>query len=186
MATRKARIRQIVERLLAEANVNTPPVPVEDLIHRQRITIARKRLDDETSGFVYVDPKTKANFIGLNVSHTKTRQRFTLAHELGHFLMHRRSGGGTLHVDESDFFVRFRGPHSGNGSSGEEQEANAFAAELLMPSSFLERDVRKIRDGLSLSDDTVIRALANRYGVSQQALSFRLVNLRLLDVAAFG
>lgn len=185
MNVRKARLRSIVERLLVEAKVNVPPVPVDELIRAQGVEIAKKRFDDETSGLIYVDPKSGHAVIGLNVSHSKTRQRFTLAHELGHFLLHKRNEGG-LHVDESDFFVRFRDHHSADGSDREEREANAFAAELLMPTGFLERDVKGMGDGLSLSDDTAIRALAQRYGVSLQALSIRLANLGLIDTAVFG
>ena len=185
MSVRKTRLRDIAEKLLVDAKVKAPPVPIDDIIRSQGVEITRKRFDDETSGLIYVDPQTGHAVIGLNVSHTKTRQRFTLAHELGHFLLHKRDEGG-LHVDERDFFVRFRDPHSSDGSDREEREANAFAAELLMPSSFLEQDARKLREGLSLSDDTTIRELASKYGVSLQALSFRLVNLGLIDAAIFG
>jgi Zn-dependent peptidase ImmA (M78 family) len=185
VSARKARLRNIVEQLLASAEVKCPPVPVDELIRAQGVEIAKKRFDDETSGLIYVDPKSGHAVIGLNVSHSKTRQRFTLAHELGHFLLHKRSGGG-LHVDERDFFVRFRDQHSADGSDREEREANAFAAELLMPTSFLVRDVKDLPDGLSLSDDTAIRELSSRYGVSLQALSFRLANLGLIDPAVFG
>jgi Zn-dependent peptidase ImmA (M78 family) len=182
---RKARLRNIVEQLLAGANVKAPPVPVDDLIRSQGVEIARKRFEDETSGLIYVDPKSGHAVIGLNVSHSKTRQRFTLAHELGHFLLHKRNEGG-LHVDERDFFVRFRDHHSADGSDREEREANAFAAELLMPTSFLKRDVKELEDGLSLSDDTAIRELANKYGVSLQAFSFRLANLGLIEAGVMG
>jgi Zn-dependent peptidase ImmA (M78 family) len=160
-------------------------VPVEKLIRAQGIEIVKKRFDNETSGFVYVDPDTHKATIGLNVSHTKTRQRFTLAHELGHYFLHKSANGG-LHVDDRDFFVRFRNDHSADGSDKDEREANAFAAELLMPRTFLQNDIANVGDELSLSaDETFLGELAARYGVSRQALSFRLINLGLIDVAAF-
>jgi Zn-dependent peptidase ImmA (M78 family) len=185
MSVRRARLRKIVEQLLTDAKVKAPPVPVDQLIRSQGVEITRKRFDDETSGLIYVDVKTGHAVVGLNVSHSKTRQRFTLAHELGHFLLHKQNEGG-LHVDDRDFFIKFRDHHSSDGSDREEREANAFAAELLMPSSFLERDAKKLREGLSLSDETAVRELASRYGVSLQALSFRLVNLGLIDAAILG
>ena len=151
----------------------------------QGIRIAKKSLDNEMSGFVFVDPNTQDAIIGLNVSHSKTRQRFTLAHELGHILLHKSATGG-LHVDETDFFVRFRDPISSDGSDRDEREANAFAAELLMPQGFLAKDIATVSDRLSVSsDETFLSELAARYGVSRQALSFRLINLGLLDVSAF-
>ncbi len=63
-------------------------------------------------------------FLGSTV-----RQRFTIAHELGHFFLHRASS--TVFVDAAPIF--FRDESSSNGSQREEIEANAFAAELLMP-----------------------------------------------------
>ena len=185
MSTRTTQIRRTVEQLLTDAKVKSPPVPVDVLIRAQGIEIARNRFDDETSGLIYVDPETRHAVVGLNISHSKTRQRFTLAHELGHFLLHKRSSSG-LHVDDSDFFIKFRDHHSSDGSDREEREANSFAAELLMPSSLLERDVKKLREGLSLSDETTVRKLASRYGVSLQALTFRLVNLGLINPAMLG
>jgi len=180
MPKTKSNIRSLVESLLKQASVKSPPVPVDLLIRRQGIEIVRKNLDDDTSGFVYVDPKTDDAVIGLNVSHSKTRQRFTLAHELGHFMMHK-SSGGHLHVDDRDFFVRFRTKHSREGLDIQEIEANAFAAELLMPTRFLEQDVKQIKDGVSVSEEKSIRIMANRYGVSLQALLFRLANQGLLE-----
>lgn len=185
MSVRRIRLRKIVEQLLADARIKTPPVPVDQLIRSQGVEITRKRFDDETSGLIYVDVKTDHAVVGLNVSHSKTRQRFTLAHELGHFLLHKKNEGG-LHVDDRDFFIKFRDHHSSDGSDHEEREANAFAAELLMPSSFLKRDAEELGEGLSLSDETAVRELASRYGVSLQALSFRLVNLGLIDAAILG
>ena len=149
------------------------------------IRIAKKGLNNEMSGFVYIDPDANLATIGLNVHHSKTGQRFTLAHELGHIYLHK-SAAGALHVDEGDFFVRFRGPSSVSDSAHDEREANAFAAKILMPRTFLERDFETGPDELSLSaEETFLSELAGRYGVSRQALAFRLINLGLLDAAAF-
>lgn len=161
--------------------ITAPPVPVEHIIIRQGIKVAKRRLDDDTSGFSYFDPKTQQNIIGLNSSHSGTRQRFTLAHELGHILLHKHEAGG-LHVDEQDIRFRFRDQLSSDGSDTREREANAFAAELLMPKAFLERE-QTLHGGLSVTNESVIRAIARKYGVSIHALSFRLLNLGLIDSA---
>jgi len=105
-----------------------------------------------------------------------------MAHELGHFILHKREG---IHVDEDDFFIRFRDERSTLGTDPEEREANAFAAELLMPRALIESDVGK-RRGLSFLDEGELRELAKCYGVSLQACMLRLVNLRLIDPGDFG
>ena len=171
MSITKHKIRELIDEILKEGGVDSP-LSSGRSNSSARNRDRRKNLDDETSGFVYVDSKTNSTVIGLMSCHSKTRQRFTLAHELGHFVMHKTTGGH-LHVDEKDFFVRFRDKHSGDGSDQQEKEANAFAAELLMPKHFLERDVKQLKDGVSISDEKAIRSMANRYGVSLRALLFR-------------
>jgi Zn-dependent peptidase ImmA (M78 family) len=57
----------------------------------------------------------------------------------------------------------------------DEIEANAFAAALLMPESFLRQDLKKL--SIDFDDASQIEALAKRYNVSSQAMTFRLLNL---------
>ena len=109
--------------------------------------------------------------IGINQDQATVRKRFTIAHELGHLLLHEHS---LVHVD-SGFRVRLRSGQSSEGTDRDEMEANRFAAELLMPIEFLQADLEK--QEFDLADDSQLRALANRYGVSTQALAIRLNGL---------
>ena len=104
-------------------------------------------------------------------------------HELGHFFLHDEQGQGEVHVDRTrQFQIKLRGPASSQGVDEEEVEANLFAAELLMPTTFLERDVAQ--DGFDLSDDDeAVAKLAKRYGVSAQAMSIRLAYLGLINLS---
>lgn len=109
--------------------------------------------------------------IAVNSAQHENRQRFTIAHELGHFLLHR---GTKLHFDE-DFRIDYRDATSSDATKREEIEANAFAAALLMPRRILMRDwLRLAPDDKEISD--AIRTLAKRYRVSQKAMELRLVN----------
>jgi len=99
------------------------------------------------------------------------RRSFTIAHEIGHWEMHRDIGDG-IHA-------RFcRSDHVGATASELKQsvrlerEANRFAAALLMPEDLLRRQVSE--SGLN------VLALASRFGVSGQAMQIRLETLRLL------
>ena len=100
------------------------------------------------------------------------RRNFTAAHELGHFLLHDFD---EVHVDR-DFKVWLRNDASSQGTNVEEKEANLFAAELLMPAHFLARDVDNIGT-IDLINEEVLQELASRYGVSTQAMTFRLAYL---------
>jgi len=69
-----------------------------------------------------------------------------------------------------------RDERSSEGTDEHEIEANIFAAELLMPAAFLERDLEQL-DPADLLDEDGLISLAAAYRVSPQALTFRLANL---------
>jgi Zn-dependent peptidase ImmA (M78 family) len=127
-------------------------------------------LEDDISGFLF--RKGKKMVIAVNEFHPKTRQRFTAAHEIGHFQLKH---GGQLFIDRG--LVNFRDSDSSTGEIEQEREANAFAAELLMPEEFLRKDLRKRID---IKNQESLEKLAKKYEVSLQALTFRLVNLGLI------
>jgi Zn-dependent peptidase ImmA (M78 family) len=127
------------------------------------------------SGFLFRDSHQKV--IGVNTHHASVRQNFTIAHELGHLLLHDQE---QLHVDRAFPTVRLRDDTSSQGVDDAEKEANLFAAELLMPHAFLRRDVAA-QNTLDLYDDSFVPELAERYGVSVQALMFRLQYLGYIE-----
>jgi Zn-dependent peptidase ImmA (M78 family) len=139
------------------------------------IHIKLDKVDDALSGFLVRDKISRGAVIGANKSHHPHRQRFTIAHELGHFLLH---DGQDVHLDESRgaFRVNLRSPESARGEDNDEKEANLFAAELLMPAIFLERDLHDADLDL-LGDGDFLVELAKKYKVSVQALTFRLAYL---------
>ena len=83
-----------------------------------------------------------------------------------------------MHLDEKHgaYRVNLRSPESATGEDNDEKEANLFAAELLMPASFLRRDLRG-EDLDLLEDSDFLERLAEKYKVSVQALTFRLAYL---------
>ena len=76
--------------------------------------------------------------IGVNSLHHPNRQRYTIAHELGHLELHRQLITSEVHVDKG-FPVLMRDPKSATGTELHEIEANQFAAELLMPRTLIEQ-----------------------------------------------
>jgi Zn-dependent peptidase ImmA (M78 family) len=166
---RRKHIRSLVDNLLAQHRVRSVPVPVTKIAQALGVTVQKKRADNELSGFLYRDRKRNLAIIGVNADHHEHRQIFTTAHELGHFLLHDFDD---LHVDRQ-LKVWLRSELSSQGIDDEEKEANLFAAELLMPVRFLGEDVDKI-GAIDLEDEDVLRRLAKKYGVSTQAMTFRL------------
>jgi Zn-dependent peptidase ImmA (M78 family) len=98
-------------------------------------------------------------------------QRFTIAHELGHYFFHV---GLEQHVDQ-DFRIAWRNADSSKAVNWTEIEANQFAAQLLMPTAFLEDDL----DELQVIDKRAVLLLAGKYIVSREAMTIRLSQLGL-------
>jgi Zn-dependent peptidase ImmA (M78 family) len=174
MAIRRRKIELLVERLLEIYRIEEAPIPVERIAKAEGVRIFFQYLDDDLSGFLYRD--SSDTVIGVNTHHAPVRQKFTAAHELGHFLLHDKE---PLHVDRA-FRVRLRDDVSGQGIDEAEREANFFAASLLMPKEFLKADLAK-KDDVDLLDDDFLRDLARKYGVSTQALVNRLKNLGYIN-----
>jgi len=170
MAIRRRKIESLVQALLATYKVKEAPVPVEKIAKAKGARIFYQSLEDDVSGFIYRDPSQTV--IGVNTHHAPVRQTFTMAHELGHLLLHDQE---QLHIDRG-FRVRLRDDVSSQGTDEAEREANFFAASLLMPREFLESDLAG-EDSVDLLEDEFLRDLARRYGVSAQALVNRLKNL---------
>lgn len=102
--------------------------------------------------------------IYLNRVDSQNRQRFTCAHELGHYV--RRTSNGDMNYE----FVDSRDQLAASGTNEEEIYANQFAAALLMPEELVRQDHKR---GLGR-----VR-LALRFGVSEEAMGYRLQNLGL-------
>jgi Zn-dependent peptidase ImmA (M78 family) len=110
------------------------------------------------SGKLFQDKKSSSGWsIGVNKSDTSTRKRFTIAHELSHFLLHRNYISNGVLDD-----VLYRSEHL---SGAQETEANKFAADILMPYTLLQAAASR---AINVDD------LARTFGVSPQAMSIRL------------
>jgi Zn-dependent peptidase ImmA (M78 family) len=173
MRVRRRHIRQLVTDLLKIHRIEHPPVDVRWIIEQYGIVVQTQRVEGEVSGFLLHDRRNKLAIIGVNESHSPKRQRFTMALELCHFLLHSFD---EIHVDGPLYSLQRRDAQSSDGTVLHEMEANFFAAELLMPSSFLEEDVSAER-GRGLGEDYVVTTLARKYKVSQQAMTIRLTSL---------
>jgi Zn-dependent peptidase ImmA (M78 family) len=170
MAIRRRKIDSLVESLLVENGIEEGPVPVSSIAKAKGARIHADALEGDLSGFLFRDHGHAV--IGVNTQHSPTRQNFTIGHELGHLLLHDQE---QLHVDRG-FPVRLRNSLSSEGTDDAEREANYFAAALLMPKRFLERDLHG-EEFLDLTEDTKVKMLSRKYGVSAIALVNRLKNL---------
>lgn len=167
----RERAREAAQELFRQLNDGTP-VNLDEAAGLYDIDIRLQGLEDEISGMLVLHEDRV--FIGVNANHHSNRRRFTIAHELGHFLLHREEA--RFFLDASPVF--FRSDTGQARTPSQEREANAFAAELLMPETAVKKAIDE--DPVDVFDDVAIRRLADRFDVSSQALLIRLTELDLV------
>lgn len=152
------------------------PIDVERLAKALGIVVKYQPFDQDLSGVLVKE--AQRTVIGVNSSHAITRQRFTIAHELGHYALRH---DGELFVDKmlrNQAVVIRRDGKSSLGQDSYEIQANQFAAELLMPRALLLPQVSKRLDRKSsISSTELVSELARLFQVSTQAMEYRLTNL---------
>lgn len=162
--------------VLKRAKVKQLPVPVEEIATSLGAEITYEPYEGDVSGMLYRSDEG-APLIGVNSTHASTRQRFTVAHEIAHLVMHE---GTSIFVDR---FARVNWRN--NTSNSEEIEANAFAAELLMPRGLVAREVKAaLTKEEGITPEKLASRLAKTFRVSAQAMSYRLENLGVVDPIA--
>lgn len=124
--------------------VESAPVDVEAIATNLGLTVIRQNLGS-------VSGELRGNRVKVNAQNHLVRQRFSIAHEIGHHILHTE--------------------HDSAASSLIERQANAFAAALLMPAGLLRREIKRTSD---------FDELQRRFQVSRDALSLALERLGLL------
>jgi Zn-dependent peptidase ImmA (M78 family) len=163
------------EKTLRDTDTYRVPVAIDVVAQRLSLTMEAAALGENVSGMLVV--KGERGAIGYNSAHARVRQRFTISHEIAHYLLHtKKSGKAQLFIDRHVTFRRDE--NSSAGVDHDEVEANQLGAALLMPRGLVQQEIR--RHDLDLDDEEAISLLAKRFGVSTAAMSNRLANLRML------
>jgi Zn-dependent peptidase ImmA (M78 family) len=154
-------IERSATALLKEAGLEDQfPVPLEQIANflgYKTSGFTPGTGDGETSrisGLINYDGRE----IYVNIAESLARQRFTLAHEIGHAYLHKKTEGAIV-----DFRAEIDNP-----SSEKEREANQFSAALLMPKEEFVRQWVKLKSDVDL--------LSKVFGVSKESIKFRIQN----------
>lgn len=156
--------RQKAHDILKMFRLHEPPIDVEKIAKLLDFKVVYFDFPEEIPAVIKIDMEKKLKVIGVRKDDHPNRQRFSIAHELGHYL-----SGHDSFIQETKSYIpdkKYLDP-----THREEEEADEFAAELLMPEFMLKDDV--IVNKLSAHD------LAEKYKVSEQAMWIQLINLRL-------
>ena len=157
-------IEDLAEALIAQANVvQCGVVNITQLAYKLGLNVYSSVMS-KTSGYIKYEGSSKNIYV--NSLDSVRRQRFTIAHELGHFLLHNqlleKQGGSVLYRNENRGIL--------------EEQANSCAAALLMPRSM----VKSLFNRTSLPISEKVFELANNFNVSVEAMYVRLSILGLI------
>ena len=140
------------------------PVDVFSLPAKLGVRLREAFLADDISGMLERDQDTF--LITLSANDSVTRKRFTLAHELGHYMLHRNLVGDGVDDDRAYRSTQAGKYHNTLIGPHEETQANKFAASLLMPDALINAEWAKAQGDVG--------HMAKLFGVSKHAMSIRV------------
>lgn len=154
--------RRVAAKLIKDVKVDSAPIILNSLYHhaRKEFDLVIQGANEEVTG-PKLDALTKRIgseiYIIYNQTKHSNRQRFSVAHELGHLYLGHVHKTSKIEINASD---------------KNEVEANHFAAHLLIPPSLLRKD---IKNGLKPIE------LCNKYWVSEEAMWWQIERTGLLN-----
>lgn len=164
---------QLAKAVIGQISDIILPVPVRDIAASLDIAeIKPITVSGFEGGLITFDDKSSGCIL-INENSRPQRQRFTIGHELGHYLnpWHNPGSEGQFMCKAQDMVA------SGNPVGGRQKmevEANQFSAELLMPSQFMRDDVKR----LNAPEIDHIVALATKYDVSKESMGRRYIEFQ--------
>jgi IrrE N-terminal-like domain len=141
-----------------------PPVNISQICALFRVDILSSPLPNNISGEIRANPIGDGFTIKINRYESEARQRFTAAHELAHYFLHRDQIADGGIVDS----VLYRSKLS----TKLEAEANRLAKDILMPALLMHKHHNSLPSGLT--DSEIIERLCSDFKVSKVAMSIRL------------
>ena len=154
--------QKLIRSLFAQLKIKGPPTPLNRVAKYLGYQIQTLDFPSDFDGVNL--SKKGGGLIGVNANHHLHRQRFTVAHELAHFMK-----GHTISQSKLNNYTTRANTDIYNPEDIQEREANFLASELLIPRHFLEKDV------LTLTTDE----LCKKYLVSKQAMIIKLQRANL-------
>lgn len=150
---------------MSEQATTILPVDVHAIMNAIGVDV-REQPDVENSGTIFWDETQQRWSVVLRAQESWVRKRYTLAHELGHYILHLENGA------RKDLAPLHRPTTKSVGHI--EREANQFAADLLMP-EYLVRGLWQ--------DGYRVESMAAKFLVSKAAMSWRLHDLGLQRIS---
>lgn len=175
----KIQAYEFIEVLRKQGHSISIPIDIETII-KEYLEIKYEVKPDfknmKVTGSISVQDGAPYIWVNPMKNTSKERKRFTLAHELGHFMLHMAPENDLNNFDPiTDTVISFNRDDNWDYT---EMEANNFAAQLLMPSSSIKENTKKIINlDPNITKESLVEKLADLFQVSEVAMKFRLTKL---------
>lgn len=174
---RNEEVRFRAKQFCEDHGINEYPVKIVNICNDLGLSVFEEYLNPDVSGLIVVDENKwdkygTDRFIVVNRSDSPERRRFTVAHELAHFVLHR---------EEETLYAHRDTVRKGVVLDKKEHEANYFATNVLMPEELVTDRVYDIKmwHG-NVPTKIIIRDVAQNFLVSESAAEVRLKQLNLI------
>ena len=175
---KQSEVKRRAEQFCEENGINSYPIEIVRICNDNGLKVFESYLEPDVSGLIVVDEKEweqygTNQFIVVNLMELAARRRFTIAHELAHFILHRNGNRLYAHRDMTN--------NSGFKNSME-QEADYFAANILMPEKLIREKVEMLKEEVwgKIPEFALIREIACAFAVSESAAKVRLKQLGII------
>ena len=155
------RVLEEAHKVLDENYVLEPPVDVRTIAENYGITVKETEFPEKFSqvlGFITPNDNHDKATMYINESDSEQSKLFTIAHELGHWLLHKEEI-----LKDPNKTILLRMALGDQDKNDLEKEADAFAAELLVPMNFMEK----------IGSDKSVEELAKKFGVTKEVIGYR-------------
>ena len=164
---------EVAQMILDRLGIEEVPIPIVAIMKSLNFQVVAGELKDEISGIIGIDDDLAKNFksskvIAINNKDNVGHQRFTMDHELAHYL---------FDFDVSNQIVYYNTYNTFEDENEEERRANYFAANLLMP----EKKFKKEFDNVVIKNNlyVTVEKLSQIFQVSGEAVRRRISELSL-------
>jgi len=156
-------VKETAQKVLNDNYVISPPIDIFDIANSYGFQINELDFGEEYNKVAgFITPKKRVIYINKNDS--ENRKKFSIAHELGHWLLHKKE----LETMPEKYAILLRIPLGQTENDPIEKEANCFAANLLVPKDMLDKhkgkDINEIAEIFAVSKDVIGFRMKFEYG----------------------
>ncbi len=171
------KVKYVLDNYYSEDLNSASSIDIIKLAKNMGFVLISVKMAEKEDGFILIDEKSNGilnlntdKLIGINDSLSPEWKRFTIAHELGHYML-------DYMADLKRFNGRYANREHIKGKNNNEQECDHFAACLLMPKDKVNKSFQEIEESLDINSKALL--LSKKFKVTELMALRRMEELGL-------